>query len=220
LTDTTRLLASAADLPPRIRAKILVNPITGCWEWLAGLTSEGYGQLWWEGANQGAHQVVYRLLVGPVPDGLEIDHLCRFTKCVNPAHMEPVTGDENRRRGLTFLRQQRAIKIPPRAALPVSLASEGLSPALPGDILAVVSSGEAKVWNQTAVARLAESRPEIYGGWEARTLTFALRPYGVVVFQVWGTDPTTGRGANRNGFLRQAVADAFEQALAKEAEAS
>jgi S-DNA-T family DNA segregation ATPase FtsK/SpoIIIE len=76
------------------------------------------------------------------------------------------------------------------------------------DVLAVVPASEAKVWNQTVVARLAELRPEVYGGWGAEQLTAALKPHGVSVGQVWGTDPATGEGANRRGIDRHAVADA------------
>ena len=76
------------------------------------------------------------------------------------------------------------------------------------DILAVVPPGEARVWNQAVVARLAELRPDAYRGWEAEQLTAALKPYGISVGQVWGTDPKTGEGANRRGIDRQAVADA------------
>jgi DNA segregation ATPase FtsK/SpoIIIE, S-DNA-T family len=76
------------------------------------------------------------------------------------------------------------------------------------DVLAVVPASEAKVWNQTVVARLAELRPEVYGGWEAEQLTAALKPYGITTGQVWGTDPATGEGFNRRGIDRQAVADA------------
>jgi S-DNA-T family DNA segregation ATPase FtsK/SpoIIIE len=76
------------------------------------------------------------------------------------------------------------------------------------DVLAVVPASEARVWNQTVVARLAELRPEAYGGWEAEQLTAALKPYGISTGQVWATDPASGEGANRRGIDRQAVADA------------
>jgi hypothetical protein len=46
-----------------------------------------------------AHRFAYELLVGPIPEGLVIDHLCRNRRCVNPAHLEPVTAEENWRRG-------------------------------------------------------------------------------------------------------------------------
>jgi S-DNA-T family DNA segregation ATPase FtsK/SpoIIIE len=80
--------------------------------------------------------------------------------------------------------------------------------SLLADVLAVIPAGEAKVWNQMVVARLAELRPEVYGGWEAEQLTAALKPYGITTGQVWATDPETGEGANRRGIDRHAVADA------------
>jgi S-DNA-T family DNA segregation ATPase FtsK/SpoIIIE len=79
------------------------------------------------------------------------------------------------------------------------------------DVLAVVSASEAKVWNESVVARLAELRPEVYGRWDAEQLTFALKPYGITVGQVWGTDPTTDKGANRRGITRAHIVAAIAQ---------
>jgi DNA segregation ATPase FtsK/SpoIIIE, S-DNA-T family len=78
--------------------------------------------------------------------------------------------------------------------------------------LAVVPADQAKVWNPTVVARLAELRPDRYGGWEPEQLTAALKPHGVSVGQVWGTDPVTGEGANRRGITRAQVIGAAERA--------
>jgi hypothetical protein len=89
---------SLEDLPETLREKIEPNAVTGCWEWTAGVTGQGYGQVWWQGRNLGAHRVVHEVLRGPVPDGLQLDHRCRFTRCVNPDHLEPVTAAENNRR--------------------------------------------------------------------------------------------------------------------------
>jgi len=66
-----------------------------CWEWVAAKTSLGYGSF----KGKGAHIWAWNHLVGPVPDGLELDHLCRVRHCVNPDHLEPVTHAENTRRG-------------------------------------------------------------------------------------------------------------------------
>lgn len=67
-----------------------------CWPWMSGGDGYGkYGRANVNGKTVGAHVAVYRHLVGPVPAGLEIDHLCRNPICCNPAHMEPVTRREN-----------------------------------------------------------------------------------------------------------------------------
>lgn len=72
-----------------------------CWVWLASLAPGGHGQFFrHHGDRVQAHRFSYELLVGPIPEGLEIDHLCRVRRCVNPRHLEPVTGQENKRRGL------------------------------------------------------------------------------------------------------------------------
>lgn len=71
----------------------------GCWEWIGAKGADGYGKFAIEGFIS-AHRAAYTLLVGPIPDGLEIDHLCRNRACVNPDHLEPVSRSENIRRGV------------------------------------------------------------------------------------------------------------------------
>lgn len=85
-------------LPDRFSSKVHRHA-SGCWLWTACLTSNGYGRFSWEGKVRLAHRVSYTLLVGPVPEGLELDHLCRVRHCVNPEHLEPVTRRENIHRG-------------------------------------------------------------------------------------------------------------------------
>lgn len=73
-----------------------------CWLWTGYLTPRGYGT-YTLGSGEDArwastHRVAYELTVGPIPEGLELDHLCRTPACCNPLHLEPVTGDENMRR--------------------------------------------------------------------------------------------------------------------------
>lgn len=65
-----------------------------CWNWTAS-KQKGYGQFMLGGRPRRAHRVAYELLVGPIPEGLTLDHLCRNPSCVNPAHLEPVTLSEN-----------------------------------------------------------------------------------------------------------------------------
>lgn len=73
----------------------------GCW-WWTGALSVGYGQLHHDGKPRGAHRLSYEWFVGPIPDGLHLDHLCRRPSCVNPDHLEPVSCGENLRRGEGF----------------------------------------------------------------------------------------------------------------------
>lgn len=72
-----------------------------CWPWLAGRNKSGGHGIAYVGnqKSMAAHRAVYEILVGPIPDGLVLDHLCRNAGCVNPAHCEPVTQAENVRRG-------------------------------------------------------------------------------------------------------------------------
>ena len=72
-----------------------------CWPWLAGKT-RGYGRFYIRRVGKQAHRIAYELLVGPIPDGLDLDHLCRKHSCVNPRHLEPVTRRENLLRGIGF----------------------------------------------------------------------------------------------------------------------
>lgn len=77
-----------------------------CWVWMGSRSQPGYGTLKIGGRNgkpRLAHRLAYEWLVGPIPEGLVIDHLCRVRACVNPAHMEPVTTLVNSRRGVSFM---------------------------------------------------------------------------------------------------------------------
>jgi hypothetical protein len=88
------------DLRSSWQQRIYIEPNTGCWLWLGTIFQNGYGHVFVKTENgwrhRKAHRVVYEQLVGPVPDGLELDHLCRTRSCCNPAHLEPVTNYVNR----------------------------------------------------------------------------------------------------------------------------
>jgi len=88
------------DIRERFMEKVSVVAETGCWEWL-GYRENGYGRFSVSTASlsQKAHRVSYELHVGPIPEGLTLDHLCRNRACVNPAHLEPVPFATNVLRG-------------------------------------------------------------------------------------------------------------------------
>src|SRR5690242_3990108 len=70
-----------------------------CWLWTASVDHDGYGRFVVDGKTCKAHRIAYTLSIGPIPDGLTIDHLCRNKRCVNPAHLEAVSQKENNHRG-------------------------------------------------------------------------------------------------------------------------
>lgn len=73
---------------------------TACWEW-KGAKNRGWGVLQLDRVKRQAHRLSYEFHVGPVPDDLVLDHVCRNRGCVNPAHLEPVTNGENVLRGMS-----------------------------------------------------------------------------------------------------------------------
>lgn len=86
------------------RSKILarINFTETCWLWTGSIRPNGYGKLTTPDATLSAHRAVYEMVRGPIPPGLDLDHLCRVRHCVNPAHLEPVTRRENLLRGATI----------------------------------------------------------------------------------------------------------------------
>ena len=88
----------------RFWSKVIVRGDDECWDWI-GAKTKGYGRFNPDPRRNGgtkqmpAHRWAYQQLVGPIPEGLTIDHLCRNRSCVNPAHMEPVTNKVNTLRG-------------------------------------------------------------------------------------------------------------------------
>lgn len=89
----------AGTLPPLEPKVYYIVADDGCWVWQSADNGTGYGVKWANGRQGVAHRWMYEKLVGPIPEGLQLDHLCRNRKCVNPEHLEPVTNRENGLRG-------------------------------------------------------------------------------------------------------------------------
>lgn len=96
-----------------------------CWLFLGALDKYGYGRFMSNGRRFRAHRWLYERLVGPVPPGLVLDHLCRVTRCVRPAHVEPVTDKVNTHRGVgptaVNLRKDVCIRAGTRSLATISL---------------------------------------------------------------------------------------------------
>ena len=102
-------MARTTELRARIMAKVTVDPVSGCWIH-GGTPSHTHSYIGVEGRKVYVHRAMYELDVGPIPEGLVLDHVaargCISTKCCNPAHLEPVTQRENVRRGSSLLAQR------------------------------------------------------------------------------------------------------------------
>jgi hypothetical protein len=96
LPDGTQCSARPADLR-RLLDKVAIDE-NGCWRWTGFISHKGYGRFRFASNVGHAHRFAYVALVGPIGDGLEIDHRCRVRDCVNPEHLEAVTHAENLKR--------------------------------------------------------------------------------------------------------------------------
>lgn len=99
---------------------------SGCWVWQRNLSYDGYPLTLFEGKERAAHRMFYHLHKGAIPQGLELDHLCRIPACVNPNHLQVVTKSENQRRGIgSKLNTSQILEI--RAALKSGILQKDLA---------------------------------------------------------------------------------------------
>lgn len=85
----------------RILAKTEIKDPAGCWIWKGRKNDDGYGRIVFKRKQRYLHRFVYEHVIGPIPEGLELDHLCRNRACINPLHVTPVTHRENVLRGVS-----------------------------------------------------------------------------------------------------------------------
>lgn len=104
-TDETRAKLRASWLRRRARLPDFWDRVTKtetCWLWQGSSSDDRYGQYFRDGVAHLAHRYAYEHAVGPIPPGMELDHLCRVPRCVRPDHLEPVTPRVNKHRGMGF----------------------------------------------------------------------------------------------------------------------
>lgn len=152
---TPSILASFAD-------KVLIGD--GCWEWVGGCAGrDGYGRMSVGGRMFLSHRVMYELLVGPIPEGLQLDHLCHsqdptcpgglciHRRCVRPDHLEPVTARENQMRsGSVSGRNARATHCP--SGHPYSPENTYINPASNGRCCRVCRKAHSRAHREREVA--------------------------------------------------------------------
>lgn len=85
---------------PILRLMARIKKTSSCWRWDGPVNNNGYGVIGLRGRKVLVHRFSYELLIGPIPEGLELDHLCRNRRCANPDHLEPTTHKINCLRGI------------------------------------------------------------------------------------------------------------------------
>lgn len=92
---TVEKMPAYRNIEERISEKFQINYETGCWEWTGALDIGGYGQISVDNRCKLAHRISWNVFKGAIPNGLQIDHLCRNRKCVNPDHLRVTTRKDN-----------------------------------------------------------------------------------------------------------------------------
>ncbi len=95
---------SKAAILKRFMASVSIRE-NGCWVWIGQVGNWGYGKFFAKGKHETAHRMSYKLFRGKIPNGKQIDHLCRNKLCVNPSHLEAVSIRENVLRGIGLAAQ-------------------------------------------------------------------------------------------------------------------
>lgn len=99
--------SAAPHLQHRFWSRV-AETVGGCWLWTAAKCDNGYGRFRAGSVLVRTHRYAYELMVGDIPEGLDLDHLCRNRACVNPYHLDPVTRGVNVRRGARVVRSLRS----------------------------------------------------------------------------------------------------------------
>lgn len=138
---------------------------TRCWIWTGAKGADGYGNVRYRGTVWRAHRAAYTILVGAIESGLELDHLCRVRACVNPDHLEPVTGEENIRR------HQHAVRKPLGGDLPTQTLAA---------VISVMADRNADRMHTADVLDALNRRDATaYDGWTAEHLAIVLSQAGI-----------------------------------------
>lgn len=145
---------SGADVD-HVLAQCTVDTETGCWEWARYRDPNGYGRAYDGQVMQWAHRYAWEALRGPIPKGLQIDHLCNNPPCVNPDHLEPVTQAENIRR--VFERNGTN----DRQLMAARMRSAGATFGEISEALGLAGKGSAKSAVESAIAKGLIDRDEV-----------------------------------------------------------